>query len=572
MFSIVDSFSYRDKDETKNLTSAIADYFVIGWHSNSDDDPLAGSGDKSLSSRLRNLFLNLKANPSEGDSEAVEALLKLSDASHVLLHGAIYGVKYDLYSKPRSLADEAARKFTTDERLEPLSIGTTPLDGVLTFLEAHQGGIENVFGEGTQNVTKDILQLATLLYAADDSYDSRVKAQDMLYTNNWSSSLGGSRFKFNGKAGAGKPAAVPTADELEALNLLNEQQAQLDVMSRKLQGMRWLLFAEWWKFVSDRSNVTGPKVDEYKARVKVLKKDITDLQTATAALKMKIDENSGVVDRDSNVKTPIIPPNKKIPQSTYFTKKDPTLCIAGLDSGFPADFLDNVDVRVDHQLSASMDTKTVFAKLKNPVPTDGKLRATADKLVAGFLSRIKPTDATTYPKGFKKWGDANPFQPMFMEWEGIYYHVDRSKWDVGVRPSPVGHAHSQVRFSVDEPLYNNPDNQKDFRYVSGRVLILPQPVFSLQSIVKQVLDNPGQELHDVDVEGIKANISKLNFVSAPLDGLTNHLLTKYTGSHVTPNVRVQGKTAVPLEYAWNSPGIREVEFGKDGLALIDSER
>lgn len=36
------------------------------------------------------------------------------------------------------------------------------------------------------------------------------------------------------------------------------------------------------------------------------------------------------------------------------------------------------------------------------------------------------------------------------------------------------------------------------------------------------------------------NIGKLKFISAPLTGLTDHLLTRAGGSHVKPSVRVQG--------------------------------
>lgn len=579
VFSIVDAFAYQDAGNatTQYLTSATADYFVIGWHSDSRDDPLGDADAGTLRSKLSSLFLDLdtsKLDPAE--SKKIDDMLYSRAPSRVLLHGAIYNVKFDVNSKPRSLADEAAKKFTPEFKIEPLSLGTTPLDAVLTFLEAHKDGIETVFGEGTQTVTDDILQLATLLYAADDSYDSRVKAQDILYTNNWNSAQGGSMFKFDGKAGAGKPPAVPTKEEIEALGLLNENQARLDVLTRKLQNMKWSLFAEWWKFVSDRSNFTAAKRDPYTARVASLKSDINRFQKEADELKNTIDQNSGAVPRQNTIAKPVIPLCKKVPQSTYFTRKDPTLCIAGLDSGFPIDFLDKVKVKADHQLvdpSLFPDLKKIFGSLASPIP-NGPLRSTANKILAECLSRTKSSSNTTYPKGFKMWGNANPFQPMFIEWEGLYYHIDRTKWDVGVRPSPVGHAHSQVRFSVDEPLYTNADNQKDFRYVSGRVLILPQPVFSLQTIVKQVLQNSGPEmtLSKAQVQTIEDNIAKLKFISAPLDGLTQHLLTRYVGTHVTPNVRVQGGKSVPMDYAWNSDGIRDIGFGKDGLALIDSER
>ena len=95
--------------------------------------------------------------------------------------------------------------------MEPFSIGTTTLDVVLTFLKAHPGDIETFFPTGptptgadnkplvdkdgkpwtNTELIKDIYDLASLLYAPGDTYDSRKKAQDLLYTNNWASSQGG---------------------------------------------------------------------------------------------------------------------------------------------------------------------------------------------------------------------------------------------------------------------------------------------------------------------------------------------------------------------------------------------
>jgi hypothetical protein len=42
------------------------------------------------------------------------------------------------------------------------------------------------------------------------------------------------------------------------------------------------------------------------------------------------------------------------------------------------------------------------------------------------------------------------------------------------------------------------------------------------------------------------NIGKLKFISAPLTGLTDHLLTRAGGSHVKPGVREQGDNTVTI--------------------------
>jgi hypothetical protein len=90
----------------------------------------------------------------------------------------------------------------------------------------------------------------------------------------------------------------------------------------------------------------------------------------------------------------------------------------------------------------------------------------------------------------------------------------------------------------------------DVRTISGRVPILPQPVFSLQALVAAVIDAAGvSPLTKDEADFLQKSMSALKFISAPLQGLTNHLLTRIDGSHVTPTVRAQGETPVPLEAA-----------------------
>jgi hypothetical protein len=69
---------------------------------------------------------------------------------------------------------------------------------------------------------------------------------------------------------------------------------------------------------------------------------------------------------------------------------------------------------------------------------------------------------------------------------------------------------------------------------------------------------------------VNANLSKLKFISAPLDGLTQHLLTRYKGTHVSPNIRVQGQKVVTMEDAFQSS--KDIGFTRDDLVLMDSAR
>ena len=232
-------FVYQENGADQHLTSATADYFIVGWHSQagtSTNIPLSKSNDGALRDRLSQMHLQTDPNPAaDADTSGntveahVQKILGLSDTTNVLIYGAVYNVKYDLKGKPISKADEAAANLTKDaghNNMEPFSIGTTPLVR-RTFLKAHQSDIETFFPTGAtptgedgkplkdkdgnawtnKELVKDIYDLASLLYAADDSYDSRVRAQDLLYSNNWGSSQGGFQWKYDGKGNRWRPTA-----------------------------------------------------------------------------------------------------------------------------------------------------------------------------------------------------------------------------------------------------------------------------------------------------------------------------------------------------------------------------
>ena len=128
---------------------ADADYFLIGWNSLPKHDPLNGRKNRPLKFAFDDLKLALDVETlkvSADEKAKIQGILDLGTDTRAILHGAIYGVKYRLNNKPRSLADEAAAKVTPEFKMEPLSIGVTALDSVITFLESHKKeDIERVF-------------------------------------------------------------------------------------------------------------------------------------------------------------------------------------------------------------------------------------------------------------------------------------------------------------------------------------------------------------------------------------------------------------------------------------------
>jgi hypothetical protein len=566
VFSIIDNFRYRGQDgTTKYLSKAKADYFVIGWNSLAKSDVLETSEPTRLQTTLDNLKFSLTApsNATEDEKARITTLLEMSGTSRSVIHGAVYGVPFEWGTKPDSKAKKVADRFGPTFTMEPLSAGVTPLDGVITFLRAHKGSeIETIFGDSSSDeIAEMVLTMADLLYAANDSFDERAKAQDINTYNALygKSTTSGYQWNFAEPSDTGKPPKSPTPDQFTTLLDLNEKQALFDSLTRKLEQLRHELFCEWWKYVSNKTNILDTAQDRFKAKVDQMAGQIQDLESRVLAVIPILEAG------DQN------PSFKKVNEEPFYTRREPTVCIAGLESGWPKDFLNALPVRVDSLLTSSDQgvEADIFKGVTSPFPT--AIKMTALKILGECRAQKAETLKPPFVKGFQSWGSENPFEPLFIEWEALYYHIDRSKWTVGTRPSPVGLPTSHVRYGVSEILSQNPDNQRDRRWISGRTLILPQPVFSLKTAVQAVLDSndPSSPFKDpASQQKLLNGIDLLQFMSCPLSGLQEHLLTRVIGTHVKPTINKPGKTNIPLVPAVHP----EIGFTEDVLKLVDSIR
>lgn len=66
---------------------------------------------------------------------------------------------------------------------------------------------------------------------------------------------------------------------------------------------------------------------------------------------------------------------------------------------------------------------------------------------------------------------------LYVEWEALYIHLEKGKWKVETFNSGVP-VHEMVRYTIDEDLNADPNNQNNQRVLSGRTLVLPQQMFS----------------------------------------------------------------------------------------------
>lgn len=171
-----------------------------------------------------------------------------------------------------------------------------------------------------------------------------------------------------------------------------------------------------------------------------------------------------------------------------------------------------------------------------------------------------------------RWESTQPWFPLFLEWEVEYSHLPFSPWSLEERLT-ADEDLPELRYGIrdDTILFNLPD-KSDKRSLSGRVLILPQPSFSLQSKITQLFENMPETERDKilpkdERKQLFENLHRLNFLSSPLAGFHDHLLTMVQGSHVKPNIRHSGEKLLAIDSAINAAA----GFGREEFDVIGDE-
>lgn len=551
VFSMLDNFGYTGADgNPAYLTAATASYYVIGWHSDATKDPLYMTPPPpppppapTRGDRLSSLQMQF----TDPKNASVPPWTLETTSSRIICHGAIYTVLWDAANKPKHVPADIHSDLLNSTL--PISIGTTPLDALLAYIRAHVSKADPEIA----NLERDLIALQTLLIAQEAGVDAHHEACDVLLNSNYSRQSGGKHFHLSG----GDAGIEPLDNVKDALATLNQTQFAADLLGRALKRKRWDMFSWWWRYISD----IAPDTAMYNSKATELTTTIGQYETQLHALQ-KLIANPDPVLKDAQ---------PGVLGSGFFQGKDPTLLVGGIESGWPTDYLDKLFVRLDTQVVSGTPvmmpkgwTDYVSAVIGN---MPGQLKTAAIALSNEFLllkadGGAKPTPPPTgtvlplyhdqgayvdNPIWRDRWNDMQPWFPLFMEWEAEYTHVPYELWSLEERPSTVPGNPATVRYGIKDKtvLSSQPAITEDRRSVSGRVLILPQPNFSLATKVKQLFTNTPTTILDPIISPderivLLAQLHKLAFLSAPLSGLTDHLLTLIQGTHMKPNLRQPG--------------------------------
>ncbi|KAI1359327.1 hypothetical protein F5Y08DRAFT_84315 [Xylaria arbuscula] len=558
VLSVLDNFEYNSGGDVKYMQSATADYYVIGWHTSTVQDPFTINDETTTrSQRLQTFQMGLSEKSKDGASWS-----KLLKSGQTVCHGAMYTVEWDQDKRPQNIP---ADKLCDDlQKLSPISFGTTALDSLLAYVKAQQA---HETDEALKNVMIAIVNIQKYLLVDEDTVDGHDKAEDLLYNTNFDNLSGGSRYHIAGATDPTKPTGKPDQSIIDYLASLNQEQRLLDALDRCEERIRWNIFSIWWGYVSRGTKPTETDQQNTKKLLDPLVRLRDNLASKRTNSQTKKDTVLGKPEIrdliDSKAISVTALPN-------FHTQQDPTLIVGHIQSAWPYDWLDQLLVRVNTDI-------TTWGSDGKPDVGDGidlsklpeGIQNTVSALIKEFIELGKDDDGDTLPgimplyhdiepgqtTARDDWGHTQPFFPLFLEWEAEYAHIDYTQWSLDSRVFS-GQASEKVSFGIasEEPLYDRdewnpektPKEKRNIRLLSGRVLILPQASFSLYAQIKQLIDQtPREELEkalgDMKPETLLADLSLLKFLSSPLSGLHDNLATLSQGTHIKPLVRYSGQ-------------------------------
>lgn len=585
VFSILDNFEYGDKNDPSYLDYAKASYYVIGWHWKETVDPLWKSGaNVTHGESLESLFMTLqgtdKANP--------DPWMDRQSQLRILCHGSMYDVNWDHENKPKSVPADGFSDRLRDQSQAAIAVGTTPMDALLAYCHARADA-----GEDADNVAKleeDILALESLLQARDDGVEGQREAKDSVYNWSYTRSPGGTKYFFaESEDTSTNQPTEPAPAAIQALNELNLTQALLDSCERAMLQYRWDMFSLWWKYASDFQG--NDQNENFRAEAGRISTHIRGLQTRMGSLQTRVQVllRNGALAAVESTSEPV-----------FYGGNDPTVLIGGIPSGWALDYLDNLAIRAPYQIVIRTEAVPdvvhfLAARVIRTVPRI--LGEASMRLIYEFFSLRPGGRSGALPKGTfypqfhdqlttderwrDRWGDRQPWFPLYVEWEVEYNHIPFEYWKLDEHTA----RHSEdklVRYGVTVPSSRDPPpplwealGQKDIRILSGRVLILPQPSFALGAKIKQLFQDTPPSILDEYLpqdqrDNLLANIGELSYLSSPLSGFASGLVTQAEGSHLKPENKVVGPEG-EFSYVLNAAAFNQAGLTEDNLGLIKGE-
>ncbi|KAG8525204.1 uncharacterized protein KY384_008848 [Bacidia gigantensis] len=543
VLSFFDDLSVRGQDAV--FCQGSISYTVVGYHTRTLDDPLFldMNYDKGQTPQQRLDACSLKIDNQLNSDDTTWKDAALNPATQASMRTLCYGNMFNLtWSNPKS--EEAVRAdFVTPADVlqkslvtsHPVSVGTNPIDALFGWLRS----TEDTGVKSTDDIKRSLLKIQTLVLDYNDNIDSQFSAEDLLATNNFVPSAGGAawHFKAPDDSKVTTQPVIPTPQQALDLRTLNMIQSRLNAIIREQQRLKCELFCAWWTYVADKDNT---QVSAFNTAIN----QVPDLQKR---IKANADYKNGNVGAIATLNAAIATQKAKLgllqvgQHPSFYIQRDPTLFLAGLSSKWPSDWDQNLQVRINPQNFMGGEPMG-FPKFPRFQPSDmptGKLPTalndTISKIISegefGSIGQVPFRSTPKYFGGQDTQSLRNGWFPLFIEWEAEYYHIPFDQWQFTARGKDARYGYGLTPDS--NPA--DPNTQGDFRLLKGRCPILPQAGSILAATLKQIFSkDPDNPMSTSDRDNLIKQASSLDFLSSPMTGLTEQLVTCVQGLHTLP--------------------------------------
>ncbi|KAF2147998.1 hypothetical protein K461DRAFT_302364 [Myriangium duriaei CBS 260.36] len=529
-------------DDLHGCSDAVVDYAVVGYHYNSTDDPLVYTRAQPVGSTSYTNGNLLDALSLDLDAKVCDTFLQKAadNTSRTLSHGIIRNVQFN-----RSVSSLSATSITLQQtvlREQPVAVGAHSLDALAALLRA------TVDPASSANAVNQLIGQLLMLIAGQDNVMSQQQAAEKISTADWITQSKGKVWQFpktvlSDKSGSddtkrdldvpGSTNFVPTSTQKNALYILNNFQSRLDACLREQLQVGQTLFECWWNAVGlqgvdsevlpDRRYMIKAVTASAFQRYAALEADIASLVGSVASATQSVADTLEKVQPSCSA------------GDAYGIHQDPTVLFAGISSGWPPNFSDNLPVRLAAEIAPEVDpSKPVRQRVCNEqalkealpdiaIPLCETLREVAELDPHKRDWVQSPYDDLQDMKGCQSWF------PLYLEWEVEYYHIPYDKWQLQI-DVPTG----SWNYIVSDTLDQNPaDGVVDSRTLSGRVAITPQAETMLKTRLAQLFS----QTHDSDITFDPSALLEsigFDFFATPLAGFTDHILTRRRGHHPCP--------------------------------------
>ncbi|KAH7122091.1 hypothetical protein B0J13DRAFT_566936 [Dactylonectria estremocensis] len=540
-------FSYFDSLNGVEDANSI-DYSVIGFHSSAkDSDPftfvdahrllpvntsahVGGDDDESDVMSNKELLdaLHLKVDQ-DSPSGASFARSSASIDGRTLTQGILRNVRWNREDS-RGLRWPASSLQRDIYVEQPIAVGTHMLDALEAYLHFAMGG--SPAAQATTHST--LAQLVMRIRAEGDDPDSLRKAAEDAASQSFLARPQGTAWAL--PKGEAESISKEVVDGLlPKLEILNQGQLILDTCTREAEQLIQCLFGCWWNAASLRKVPPGEKQllrDRVRTEARRIAARLRELAAYTANTKKSV--NAAKQDLET-----LIPGRKKLeatPTSPFGQHQDPNVLVAGATSGWPDNFNDTLPVRLAAQISPEASPA--------PAPSETWLKSKFKDIwrpVVPLLRELEspsPTGAQNPYAAVEDMKNTQGWFPLFLEWQLEYYHVSFERWsfendkDTG-RWRYIIPSSGQLSLPADETV------GQDMRVISGRTAFLPEPGKSLRAKLEQLFAQTLANSDDAKKQRAEMldRVSGLEYVSAGLSGLADHLVTLRRGHHPRPKAK-----------------------------------